>query len=480
MDVRCDRCQTEYELDDDSVSDAGASVQCTTCGHTFVVGRNGVPIEVGVPATPPAGTAEVGGPQAADWLLATEDGQTHRFRDLTTLQKWVVERKVTLDDRVSQKGGRWRHLREVAELAPFFDVVAQADRARSAELARRPRPPGTSSGVTPTRQTTVSRQTAAQMRREAYPDGASGRPSMRDDTSRAAVILDSDSFAADEGSSETLSILTGQRRLKIAGASGFVALAVIAAYVGFKQPHWLPFFRPPEAPRAGGEPPPRRPPAVAPPSAPTAPPPSAPADNAPPAGAAATAPPPTAPGLAAAPVIEPLPGGRSGPGERGAAESMSGAKGKSYERLVADADRLMENGQTARAQRLLDEALAIQPNGVAAVTGSAYLLLDRRKQLAAISMFKRALGFSPEYAPALFGLAEAYRAQGDLAQAADYYRKYLAVAPAGPDAPAARRQIKDLESAMPRRPAAPEPNAVPSPASGENAKADNRPAPSGE
>src|SRR4051794_22844716 len=103
MDVRCDRCQTEYELDDDSVSDAGASVQCTTCGHTFVVGRNGVPIDIGTPVTPPGGLGDVGGPHAADWLLATEDGQTHRFRDLTTLQKWVVERKVTLDDRISQK-----------------------------------------------------------------------------------------------------------------------------------------------------------------------------------------------------------------------------------------------------------------------------------------------------------------------------------------------------------------------------------------
>src|SRR5437762_1971650 len=108
MDVRCDLCQTEYELDDNSVGEAGASVQCTTCGHTFVVGRDGVRI-----SAPPAGAATGGnvgavgaaaapGPQAADWLLATEDGQTHRFRDLTTLQKWVVERKVTREDRVSQ------------------------------------------------------------------------------------------------------------------------------------------------------------------------------------------------------------------------------------------------------------------------------------------------------------------------------------------------------------------------------------------
>jgi tetratricopeptide (TPR) repeat protein len=111
----------------------------------------------------------------------------------------------------------------------------------------------------------------------------------------------------------------------------------------------------------------------------------------------------------------------------------------------------------------LDEALALQPNGVAAITGSAYLLLDKQKALASISTFKRALGISPEYAPALFGLAEAYRAQGETSQAAENYRKYLGVAPGGPDAPAARRQLKDLESAAPKKapPAAEDGEAAP-------------------
>src|SRR5262245_5005900 len=119
MDVRCDRCQTEYELDDESVAGAGASVQCTTCGHTFVVSRNG---SIVVGTTPPTGLASsepatmgsrasqpsinisnasnasgnasgASPPAAPEWVLATEEGQTHRLRDLTTLQKWVVERR---------------------------------------------------------------------------------------------------------------------------------------------------------------------------------------------------------------------------------------------------------------------------------------------------------------------------------------------------------------------------------------------------
>ena len=116
MDVRCDRCQTEYELDDESVGAGGASVQCTTCGHTFIVARDGGKTDQlaespqgqaaldgegardSSPRAPaerpgvnrPAGQAEqADGPQAPDWMLVTDDGQTHRFRDLTTLQKWV-------------------------------------------------------------------------------------------------------------------------------------------------------------------------------------------------------------------------------------------------------------------------------------------------------------------------------------------------------------------------------------------------------
>src|SRR5688572_29107032 len=102
MDVRCDRCQTEYELDDGSVAERGASVQCTTCGHTFVVSRQ-------TSSTPTPGlTVDAAG--STSWLLTTEEGKTHRFRDPTTLQKWIVERRVGRDDRVTSPGGGPRRL----------------------------------------------------------------------------------------------------------------------------------------------------------------------------------------------------------------------------------------------------------------------------------------------------------------------------------------------------------------------------------
>jgi tetratricopeptide (TPR) repeat protein len=79
--------------------------------------------------------------------------------------------------------------------------------------------------------------------------------------------------------------------------------------------------------------------------------------------------------------------------------------------------------------------------------------------MSAIATFRRALSVSPEYPAAMFGLAEAYRAQGENIQAIEQYKHYLSVAPSGADAHAARGQLKALEAAPPRR-AEPSPTAV--------------------
>jgi predicted Zn finger-like uncharacterized protein len=122
MDVRCERCQTEYELDDGSIGEDGTPVQCTACGHTF---------QVTPPPVPAAPIEPEDSPLPAEWLLETVDGPVHRFRSLTSLQKWIVERKVTREDRISRTGQAWRRLGEIVELSPFFELVDEADRARA-------------------------------------------------------------------------------------------------------------------------------------------------------------------------------------------------------------------------------------------------------------------------------------------------------------------------------------------------------------
>ena len=177
------------------------------------------------------------------------------------------------------------------------------------------------------------------------------------------------------------------------------------------------------------------------PAVPGPPPPVAAAPVAP-APAPAVAPPLPAPGTPspaaatkAAAVAPPTEASKAPTGTPKTAEA--GAQPRSYERLVEEGDGALENGQTAKAQKMYDEALRLQPNGVAAMTGSAYLLMDRRRPLAAIGLFKQALSNAPNYAPALFGLGEAYRSEGEAAQAIESYKRYLDQSPNGNDAPAA-------------------------------------------
>src|SRR5689334_15966202 len=50
MDVRCEKCGTEYELDEARLKPGGVTVKCTNCGHMFKI-RKRAPTNVG--ATPP-------------------------------------------------------------------------------------------------------------------------------------------------------------------------------------------------------------------------------------------------------------------------------------------------------------------------------------------------------------------------------------------------------------------------------------------
>jgi len=441
MDVRCDRCQTEYELEDDSVAERGASVQCTTCGHTFVVSRRK---QVNTPT--PGPTTEMAAPA---WVLTTEEGKTHRFRDPTTLQKWIVERRVGRADRVTPPGASARRLGDMDELRPFFDLVDQADRAASARVAR------------PTQPETPQRLSAG-ARGYASPDEddddvlMSGRRSRGGQRGRPSR-LDSDIAAglSGMGVDDSIGVVLPQRKMgKYAFAAVVIAgLMVGAWYLGKGRPSvdvgstQAAAPSAPPAPPAAAPTPPAVQPAATPPSAPV------------PAPATAVAPTPGSPAAppsppAAAPAPPPAVATRTPPDDmppEPVPPVRKGAAPRGYEQLVAEADRALENGNTAKAQKFIDEALRLQPSGVAAVTSSAYLLLDKQKPLAAVGEFKRALNLSPNFPQALFGLGEAYRSAGNTAQAIEAYKRYLAASPAGSDAPAARRQIRELET-QPVRP----------------------------
>ena len=61
MDVRCEKCQTEYELDESRLKPGGVTVKCTNCGHMFKI-RKRTPTNVGLPTVQDAAPP---GPRAA-------------------------------------------------------------------------------------------------------------------------------------------------------------------------------------------------------------------------------------------------------------------------------------------------------------------------------------------------------------------------------------------------------------------------------
>jgi predicted Zn finger-like uncharacterized protein len=120
MDVRCEKCATEYEFDENRIGANGVTVKCTACGFVFKVRRPRAP--------PPRATTTIGkGPQGGrEWLVRKPDGQMIAFRELTTLQKWIVEGRIARDDEISKNGETWKRLGNILELEPFFSVYEKA------------------------------------------------------------------------------------------------------------------------------------------------------------------------------------------------------------------------------------------------------------------------------------------------------------------------------------------------------------------
>ena len=117
MDVSCERCRTEYEFDEARLTDSGVAVKCASCGHIFLVRK-------------PAAAAPAPGPdKPREWKLRKKDQAPITFRELTTLQKWIVEGKVDRSDEISLKGETWKPLGEIPELAAFFQVFENAQKA---------------------------------------------------------------------------------------------------------------------------------------------------------------------------------------------------------------------------------------------------------------------------------------------------------------------------------------------------------------
>jgi len=181
MDVRCENCQVEYELEDSKLKASGVTVKCANCGHMFRIRKRNprstkpgagsasedlenrttserpafrpeettrpnaytkkkaappapFPPADKTPAPeilprPPAGPEKKKKP-ARKWLVRVESGEVHTCHELATLQKWIVAGMVTRTCHISRTGKTWKPLGQITELKMFFDIAEEARLAR--------------------------------------------------------------------------------------------------------------------------------------------------------------------------------------------------------------------------------------------------------------------------------------------------------------------------------------------------------------
>jgi predicted Zn finger-like uncharacterized protein len=378
MDVRCERCQTEYEVEDSNLSDLGTEVQCSDCGHQFTVKRPHAPAV----ALPLASADRTDRP----WTLMTTLGQTHELRDLTQLHKWIIEKRVTRQDQVSQDGSLWQTLGSMADLVPFFDIVDSAEHARALDTL----PGGPVLPVLPLAPLQPPLLTPHEVRlptevRKSAPYSQAGS---------SGDSLGALPQASDCGETTMIQAKMASRRLMKVGLAVVVAAGIGSGGI-FWERHYLHPAVISSAESADGQ-------AVQ--------------------GAATAA-------VVSPPVIPPVipsvvvPDRVAGKGEVGAEGAANGSDG---------------------GEPPLDEALDKSVPQTAAARG--YVALNHHEYSQAVALFKEALAERPTNGTALFGLAEAYRGAGQKSHAVQAYRRYVKGLPWGPDAHAARTHIRTLES----------------------------------
>ena len=482
MDVRCERCKTEYEFDDARITEVGVTVKCSTCGHVFKVKKKAlvvtVPVKPGelelahAPLTqPPLGSSpssaaagsmdRPSGEKAApkEWKVRQANGNLFTFKDLTTLQKWIVERKVVRDDEISLTGENWKRLGNIAELATFFQVVEEAQRGAQLTALQSsgllglaaPAVPGEAAGAGAVAMPPVPPQAVSVYPVApgpagfpaavppgygmAPPPGYPGYPPVASSPVAPSPLMPNPPAAAPFAPAQPASVgpappaaasdddIKAAAGLKKRGAGKVLAvLAVLAILSGGAWAAYSFFWLPREearleairklelleAEKRAAEEKAR---------------------------------------LALTDVGTPRPDAGVQAPDTGSAVVPAASKEPvhDFDWYMERGDRMRERERAEEALDAYDEAASLEPDRAEPIAGRGLALFDMGSKLQAEAAFQQALRLNPRYGVAIIGLAETYRAQDKKDEALKYYQKYLDMFPNGPEASVARNAIKKLQ-----------------------------------
>lgn len=509
MDVRCERCKTEYEFDDARITEAGVTVKCTTCEHVFKVKKKAlvvtVPVkpedEAAAAVTSPAPTPTPSAPGPADkreWKVRQASGNIFTFKELTTLQKWIVERKVSRDDEISLTGETWKRLGNIAELASFFQVVDEAlkaaqlqalqsqgllspsqppqaagplpsvpasshDIAPPARSLSSPSLPVVGAAVTPATPQAPALESAPpppappEPRNTPSPVGREPRFVAQSSGVRSAERTATSEIASDE--------LAAAGIKKSGGAGKWVLMLLFLAALGGGGYYGYFYYWLPQQQAAQGAIAPQQPIAQEPPTDPVEAPVVAVMDDAGTADASVAAVADEDAGTEAAEAVAVATEAEDAGLESAESQTDSGEvqpasatvknepaeteerkeRPRSFDYWMAQGDRLRMRERYEAAMDAYGRAADMGPTRAEPLAGRGLALLDLGKHLPAEAAFREALKLNSRYAVAVMGLAETYKAMGKKQQAIEQYEKYLDILPNGPEAPVARSAIERLK-----------------------------------
>jgi predicted Zn finger-like uncharacterized protein len=511
MDVRCERCKTEYEFDDTRITEAGVTVKCTTCGHVFKVKKKALVVTVPVnpedaPRMQVQEAASIAAPSPSgekapprEWKVRQSNGNVFTFKELTTLQKWIVERKVAREDEISLTGESWKRLGNIAELASFFQVVEEAQKsqqlqalqsaaamgllppavtpaggyiipsgdAAAGQLGGVPLPPGLRPAVpaipaVPAVMVAPQGYAAVQAVPQPQPVGspppaavatqAAPIPAAAPPSPPPPAPAPSSAPAAASASAPTLPAVAAANeedleaaKVKRGGAGRVVLVLLVLAvlggggYFGYFS-YWLPQQ---EAKRAAEEEARARAERERREAEERAAAQKVAEEEAARAAEAAAAAAAAAAEVAAAAAAADA--GTPAEGEGDVAAAPGKRVVRDFDYWMSQGDKLREREKPAAALDAYGRAADMQPDRAEPHAGRGLALLDMGNKLQAEGLFLQALKLNPRYGVAIMGLAETYRSLGNKEEAVKYYERYLDVLPSGPEAPAARTALKRLQ-----------------------------------